>query len=82
MKPETETQSDAVVEQQQQKKADRGAQPAENIRYGQTISEGGMGGKTTEASGGYGSTDIQSAQDSAEESRQAQGYGPGAGVGA
>lgn len=51
MKAEPETQPDAVSEQQQQKKAERGAQTAENIRYGQTISEGGMGGKTTEASG-------------------------------
>ncbi|KAL8643081.1 MAG: hypothetical protein Q9228_000320 [Teloschistes exilis] len=87
MKVEHETQPDAVAEQQQQKKAERGAQSAENIRYGQTISEGGMGGKTTEASGdanqgGYGSTDAQSAKDSAEESRQEQGYGAGSGVGA
>lgn len=48
---ESETQPDAVAEQQEQDKADRGAQTAENIRYGQTISEGGMGGKTTEAGG-------------------------------
>ncbi|KAL8997092.1 MAG: hypothetical protein Q9188_006411 [Gyalolechia gomerana] len=84
---ESETQPDAVAEQQEQDKADRGAQTAENIRYGQTISEGGMGGKTTEAGGsanqgGYGSTDAQAGQDSAEKSRQEQGYGPGSGVGA
>ncbi|KAL9039646.1 MAG: hypothetical protein Q9180_002404 [Flavoplaca navasiana] len=48
---EPETQPDAVKEQQAQDKADRGARTAENVRYGQTISEGGMGGKTTEAGG-------------------------------
>ncbi|KAI4257656.1 MAG: hypothetical protein L6R42_005515, partial [Xanthoria sp. 1 TBL-2021] len=119
--PETETQTDAVKEQHEQDKADRGARTAENVRYGQTISEGDMGGKTTEAGGtanqgalagysiylietqierplmrgmlvnafadriyigGFGSTDGQAAQDSAEETRQEQGYGPGSGVGA
>ncbi|KAL8671850.1 MAG: hypothetical protein Q9168_003666 [Polycauliona sp. 1 TL-2023] len=84
---EAETQPDAVKEQQEQEKADRGARTAENIRYGQTISEGGMGGKTTEAGGsanqgGYGSTDGHAGQDNAEETRQEQGYGPGSGVGA
>lgn len=34
-----------------QDKADRGAKTAENVRYGQAISEGGMGGKTDEAGG-------------------------------
>ncbi|KAL8734692.1 MAG: hypothetical protein Q9166_001348 [cf. Caloplaca sp. 2 TL-2023] len=84
---EPETQPDTVTQQQEQDKADRGARTAENVRYGQTISEGGMGGKTTEAGGqakqrGYGSTDLQAAQDTAEETRQEQGYGPGSGVGA
>ena len=48
---DAETQPDAVKEQQEQDKADRGARTAENVRYGQTISEGGIGGKTTEAGG-------------------------------
>lgn len=48
---EPETQPDTVDQQQEQNKAARGAKTAENIRYGQTISEGGMGGKTTEAGG-------------------------------
>lgn len=48
---ESETQTDAVAEQQEQDKADGGAQTAENVRYGQNMSEGGMGGKTTEAGG-------------------------------
>ncbi|KAL9015173.1 MAG: hypothetical protein Q9173_000204 [Seirophora scorigena] len=85
---EAETQPDAVDQQREQDKADRGARTVENIRYGQSISEGGMGGKTAEAGGtanqgGYGSTDTQSNQDGAEESREAQGYATGgSGVGA
>lgn len=42
---------DAVDSQQAQEKAERGAKTAENVRYGQTISEGGMGGMTTEGGG-------------------------------
>ena len=37
--------------QQEQQKAERGERMAENVRYGQTISEEGMGGETTEAGG-------------------------------
>ena len=47
-----ETQVDVVDSQQARQLTERGARTAENVRYGQTISEGGMGGKTTEASGG------------------------------
>lgn len=36
---------------QEQQQAERGERTAENVRYEQTISEGGMGGKTTEAGG-------------------------------
>lgn len=39
-------------EQQEQATAERGEKTAENVRYGQTISEGGMGGMTTEGQGG------------------------------
>jgi len=49
--PDAETQVDAVNSQQDQQDAERGAKTADNVRYGQTISEGGMGGKTTEAGG-------------------------------
>ena len=49
--PDIETQPDAVDSQQAQEKADRGAKTAENVRYGQTISEGGMGGRITESEG-------------------------------
>ncbi|KAL9598248.1 MAG: hypothetical protein Q9219_004607 [cf. Caloplaca sp. 3 TL-2023] len=86
-KLEPETQPDAIAEQQKQDKAERGARTAENVRYGQTISEGGMGGKTTEAGGsanqgGYGSTGVQDGQDNTEDTRREQGYGSGSGVGA
>ncbi|CAF9928364.1 MAG: hypothetical protein ALECFALPRED_004009 [Alectoria fallacina] len=83
-----ETQPDAVTAHQAQQKAERGEKTAENMRYGQAISEGGMGGKTTEARGSanqdnFGATDAQGGtDDDAEESRQNQGYGPGSGVGA
>ncbi|KAL9138064.1 MAG: hypothetical protein Q9175_000717 [Cornicularia normoerica] len=82
-----ETQPDAVTSQQKQQKAEREGKTAENVRYGQTISEEGMGGKTTEAGGsanqdGFGVTDAQGGIDDAEESRRNQGYGPGSGVGA
>ncbi|KAK5045994.1 hypothetical protein LTR84_008780 [Exophiala bonariae] len=65
---------------------DRGEQTADNIRYGQNISESGVGGKTTtstgsaEQAGGYGGK-----SDDAEpqkQTRREQGYGPGSGVGA
>lgn len=46
--PETTTQDSTKTDQDN---ADRGARTAENIRYGQTISEGGMGGQTTTSSG-------------------------------
>lgn len=49
---ESETQVDAVDEQQEQAKAERGEKTAENVRYGQNISEGGMGGMTTDSQGG------------------------------
>ena len=42
---------DAVTSQQQQQKVQRGEKTAENVRYGQKISEEGMGGRTTEARG-------------------------------
>ena len=42
---------DAVNSQQQQQKVQRGEKTAENVRYGQKISEEGMGGRTTEAGG-------------------------------
>ena len=49
--PEPSTQVDVVDSQQKQEKVERGAKTAENVRYGQTISEGGMGGKTNDSVG-------------------------------
>lgn len=46
-----ETQVDAVDSQREEQNAARGEKTADNVRYGQNISEGGMGGKTTESGG-------------------------------
>lgn len=67
----------------QQRQAERGERTAENIRYGQGISEQGMGGTTSDSTGegsdeGYGQVeDTQQDGQSAEGSREAQGYGGG-----
>jgi len=64
---------------------ERGQQTADNIRYGQNISESGVGGMTTtstgsaEQSGGYGAKPDDSEQ--LKNTRREQGYGPGSGVG-
>ncbi|EPE30644.1 hypothetical protein GLAREA_03611 [Glarea lozoyensis ATCC 20868] len=62
----------------EEKKA-RGEKTAENIRYGEAISEHGFGGETTTNSGGV--EDGSETQD-AKQTRREQGYGPGSGVGA
>ncbi|ETN43694.1 uncharacterized protein HMPREF1541_02853 [Cyphellophora europaea CBS 101466] len=65
-----------------------GEKTAENIRYGQNISESGMGGMTTTSTGeanqggGYGGTDRDLKQEQQNSARTAQGHGPGSGVGA
>ncbi|MCJ1414278.1 hypothetical protein MMC32_000604 [Xylographa parallela] len=84
---EPETSVDAVPSVQQQEKAERGEKTAENIRYGEAISEHGFGGETTGNSGqanqgGYGSTDAQEETVDAAKTREQQGYGSGSGVGA
>lgn len=67
--------------------SDHGDKTAENIRYGQNISESGMGGMTTTSSGkansgeGYGGTERDPALEKTGNNRSAQGYGPGSGVG-
>lgn len=48
---DVETQVDATDSQQEEQKSEQGTKAAENIRYGQNISESGMGGMTTEAQG-------------------------------
>ena len=61
----------------------QGEKTAENIRYGQNISETGMGGMTQTSSGsanqegGYGGAVRDSRQESTDDGRGSQGYGPG-----
>lgn len=47
--PETEV--DSTTSQMQQKSTERGEKTAENVRYGESISEHGFGGETTTNSG-------------------------------
>ena len=54
---------------------ERGEKTAENIRYGQNISESGMGGKTNSSIGSAGES-----EDTAD-TRKQQGLGEGSGVG-
>ncbi|RDW82273.1 hypothetical protein BP6252_03385 [Coleophoma cylindrospora] len=72
-------------DQAQQEKSARGEKTAENMRYGQAISEHGFGGETTNNNGhaqqgGYGRVEAQEVD--ATQSRREQGYGGGSGVGA
>jgi hypothetical protein len=60
----------------------QGITPADKIRYGQSIQEGGMGGKTTSSTGeantegGFGGTEALNEDDeNAAKQRGAQGYG-------
>ena len=61
-------------------KADRGERTAENIRYGQTISEGGMGGMTAGQTGtvekeGYGRLEAKDEGSDGVQERVAGGHG-------
>ena len=81
------TEVDDATASQEASKAARGERTAENIRYGQAISEQGMGGQTTTSSGqanvegGYGGTEEQVGKSRGGEgeagSRTEQGYGEG-----
>jgi len=78
-----------VDNQKQDEKRERGEKTADNIRYGESISEHGFGGETTGVSGeanqesGYGTgTSTKLEEDEAAKTRREQGYGPGSGVGA
>jgi len=79
---ETTTDPAQTTEHQQQQAA-RGAQTSENIRYGQTISEGGMSGMTDGSTGtaseeGYGRLKDDGEQGSdGKQERRAEGYGGG-----
>lgn len=75
-----QTSVDKQPEAAAQQTAERGAKTAENIRYGQSISEGEMGGMTNQEGEvkkeGYGRLEEQVGETSgAGESRRAQGYG-------
>jgi hypothetical protein len=63
----------ATTTEAAEQQAERGKRTAENIRYGQTISEGGMGGKT---SGQQGEADKEGDVDAGKQ-RTAAGYGGG-----
>jgi hypothetical protein len=65
----------------------RGERTAENMRYGEAISEHGFGGETTGNSGdsqqgGYGRTEKSQEGEHPSQTRREQGYGGGSGVGA
>jgi len=60
---------------------EKGEKTAENIRYGQNISESGMGGKTTDIEGeaqqdGFDDRDDRSPEEKSVDSRRKQGTGP------
>lgn len=61
---------------------ERGEKTTENIRYGQNMSENGMGGMTKgmEGSGQQAGDGIE--DEEGNDARVAQGYGDGSGVGA
>ncbi|WPH03410.1 Hypothetical protein R9X50_00629000 [Acrodontium crateriforme] len=68
-----------------QRQKERGEQTAANIRYGQAISEEGMGGMTQGMTGqssddGYGKVNQGVESANSETTKQAQGYGKGSGV--
>jgi len=61
----------------QKEKAERGEKTAENVRYGEAISEHGFGGETVGNEGGVGVGEGKTTG----QVRRAQGYGGGSGVG-
>lgn len=67
--PETSVDSNPEAEAAQ--RAEDGAKTAEKIRYGQSLSENGMGGQTT----GLGEADSSGADETAASERQKSGYG-------
>lgn len=68
--------------QAQQEKSERGEHKAENIRYGEAVSEHGFGGETTDNSGdaqqqGCGRTEESKGAEETTQTRSEQGYGKG-----
>jgi hypothetical protein len=78
---EPQTAVDVQPEAAAKQKAERGEKTAENIRYGQSISESGVGGFTTTSSGSAAQEGNGKQQDKAADtadavqSRKAEGYG-------
>lgn len=77
----TKSPSEATT-QAEEKKAERGERTAENIRFGESISEHGFGGETVGNSGGVSDGERSKDEEEGESVRKAMGYGGGSGVGA
>jgi hypothetical protein len=75
----SETSVDHVPEVEAAKKAEEGEKTAEKIRYGQSISEHGMGGQTVgmggDANSNSAGSKAQDEQDTAASEREKSGYG-------
>jgi len=68
-------------------KAEKGENTAENVRYGQNVSESGQGGMTTGMGGsanqdGNGGTKAQDGDEKLVNARREQGHGPMPNIGA
>ncbi|KAI4723948.1 hypothetical protein E4T49_08320 [Aureobasidium sp. EXF-10728] len=73
-----ETSVDSVPEAEAAKRAEDGEKTAEKIRYGQSLSENGMGGQTTglgQANSSSAGSEAQSTDDAAVSERVKSGYG-------
>lgn len=73
-----ETSVDSVPEVEAAKKAEDGEKKAEKIRYGQSLSENGMGGQTTglgQANSGSAGSKAQDVDEAAKNERIQSGYG-------
>jgi len=76
----TTTEDASKTSERAQQDAEKGEQKAENIRYGQTISEGGMGGMTSNQTGeagqeGFGRMEDKSGNSDGAAERRVEGYG-------
>ncbi|KAG0646266.1 hypothetical protein D0Z07_8260 [Hyphodiscus hymeniophilus] len=84
----TTAESTEAWQSEAREKKERGEKTAENVRYGEAISEHGFGGETVGNSGsanqgsGYGGTEKDGEGDGNGQTRREQGYGGGSGVGA
>jgi hypothetical protein len=73
-----ETSVDSVPEVEAAKKAEEGEKTAEKIRYGQSLSENGMGGQTTglgQANSSSAGSKAQDVDEDAKNERIKSGYG-------